>query len=279
MGAVGHAFGRLGAGEARPQRKAAADGLGDRHDVGRDADRLIDEQRAGAAHAALHLVEDQQQAVPVADRAQALEESRRHHMDAAFALDRLDHDRRGLVRDGLLHQIEIAGSDGVEPHVRPQPLHVFRVASGEGARQRAAVKGALERDDAIAFGMAGNVVVTPRHLEGAFAGFHPGIAEEHGVGKGVGDQPLGQMLLPRHAVEIRGMPQFPCLLGQRRHQSGIGVTEGVHRNAGPEVQITSPVLGEKVATFAPDERDIRPLVGRQYDRKHSKPPHLIRRCG
>ena len=38
---------------------------------GVDAGTLIGEQLAGAAHAGLHLVEDQQQAVLVAERAQA----------------------------------------------------------------------------------------------------------------------------------------------------------------------------------------------------------------
>ena len=54
----------------RADRHAAAEALGERHDVGHDAALLVGEQRAGAAHAGLHLVEDQQQPVSVAELAQ-----------------------------------------------------------------------------------------------------------------------------------------------------------------------------------------------------------------
>ena len=80
-------------GETGADRKAAAERLGDRHDVGRHAGMLIGEQLAGAAHAALHFVEDQQQAVLVAELAQARAGSVRHDAHAAFALHRLDQDR------------------------------------------------------------------------------------------------------------------------------------------------------------------------------------------
>ena len=71
VGAGDHADrGALGR-EAGADRKAAAQRLGDRHDVGRDPGPFIGEQPAGPPHAALHLVEDQQQAELVGDRAQA----------------------------------------------------------------------------------------------------------------------------------------------------------------------------------------------------------------
>ena len=50
---------------------AAAQSLGDRHQVGHDAFLLARVQRAGAAHAAHHFVEDQQDAVAVAELADA----------------------------------------------------------------------------------------------------------------------------------------------------------------------------------------------------------------
>ena len=79
-------------------RKAAAERLGERHDVGRDAGALIGEQLAGAAHAGLHLVEDQQKTVLVAQLAQRPQERRLDDAHAALAHQRLDHDRRGLAR-------------------------------------------------------------------------------------------------------------------------------------------------------------------------------------
>ena len=72
-----HALGRVGCRETRAEREAAADALGDGHDVGRDAAVLVGEELAGATDAGLHLVEDQQQAVLVADRAQPAQEGGR----------------------------------------------------------------------------------------------------------------------------------------------------------------------------------------------------------
>jgi hypothetical protein len=71
-----HAGGGLCGGKAGAEREAAADALGDRHDVGRDARPFMGEELAGAADAGLDLVEDQQQAVFVAELAKRLHEFR-----------------------------------------------------------------------------------------------------------------------------------------------------------------------------------------------------------
>ena len=64
---------------------------------GVDAGPFMGEQLAGAADAALDLVEDQQQAVLVAElRAAASATASDNCADAALALHRLDQDRRGL---------------------------------------------------------------------------------------------------------------------------------------------------------------------------------------
>ena len=94
----GHAFRGLVGRKHGADRKTAAQRLGERHDVGRDAGTLIGEQLAGPPHAALHLVEDQQKAVLVAKLAQRLEKRRRDGAHAALAHQRLDHDGRSLGR-------------------------------------------------------------------------------------------------------------------------------------------------------------------------------------
>ena len=99
VGAGRHALGRLVGREARADREAAAEPLGERHDVRRGTRPFVGEQLAGAADAGLHLVVDEKQAVLVAERAQVAQELRRHQADAALALDRLDHDRGGLGAD------------------------------------------------------------------------------------------------------------------------------------------------------------------------------------
>ena len=128
VGAGRHAFRRLGGGEASADRKAAAERLGERHDVRLDAGALVGEEVAGAAHAGLHLVEYQQQAVLVAQRAQRAQELERHDAYAAFRLDRLDH--------------------------RPEAVEIFLLAAGRERRERAAVKRALEGENAKSLGRA-----------------------------------------------------------------------------------------------------------------------------
>ena len=61
---------------------------------------LATEHAAGASHAGLHLVEDQQQAVLIAQRAQRAQEIVLGHYDARLTLDRLDHDGDRLGPDG-----------------------------------------------------------------------------------------------------------------------------------------------------------------------------------
>ena len=122
---------------------------------GRHAEALVGEEIAGAAHAGLHLVEGQQQAVLVAELAQRLEEGMRRGAHAALALHRLDQDAGGLRADRLLHGFEIAMRHLVKTvHRRAETFEIFCGAGGGERRQRAAVEGAFEGDDAIALGMA-----------------------------------------------------------------------------------------------------------------------------
>ena len=66
---------------------------------------IAGEHLAGAAHPRLHLVHHQQHAVLRGQLAQALQERRRRHDVAAFALNRLDDDRRDFVgRDQMNEQ-------------------------------------------------------------------------------------------------------------------------------------------------------------------------------
>ena len=59
----GEQIGRRADRHAGTDRQPAAESLGERDDVGRDAVVLVGEKRSGAAHSGLHLVEHQQCAV------------------------------------------------------------------------------------------------------------------------------------------------------------------------------------------------------------------------
>ena len=88
--------------------RPVGDALGHRHHVGRHAEALRGERLAGAAEAADHLVEHQQDAVRVADLAQPLQVTLRRHQHAGRTRDRLDEaggDVLGAVEIDEAHQI------------------------------------------------------------------------------------------------------------------------------------------------------------------------------
>ena len=114
----------LRAAEHAGERQAAGDRLRDDHQVRLDAVVLDREHPAGAAEAGLNLVDDQHDAVLVADAANARHELRRADDEAAFALHRLDDDRRHLLGGHLGHECALERSRAP----RPRP--------GRGSRSR-----------------------------------------------------------------------------------------------------------------------------------------------
>ena len=68
-------------------------------------------------------------------------------------------------------------------HGRPETVEIFFLSTRSERRQRAPVKGALEGDDPIAFGLAAHRLIFPRRLDRALGCFGAGIAEEYDVGK------------------------------------------------------------------------------------------------
>jgi hypothetical protein len=94
-------------GIARPER------LRGHEQVGRHARVLDREHAAGARHARLDLVSDEQDVVTLADRGDALQEARRRHDEPALALDGLDDDRGDVLgREVRLERLF------EEPHVQ-----------------------------------------------------------------------------------------------------------------------------------------------------------------
>ena len=170
--------------EAGADREAAAQALGQRHDVGRYPGPFVGEQAAGPPHAALHLVENQQEVVLVAQLPQLLEERRSGvRMPPSpwigsirmAAVSRAD--RRLDLRDVAERHAVEAGQNG------PETFEMLLLAAGGDGRDRAAVKGALEGDDAVALGLAAPVVEPARHLDRAFQRLGAGVAEERRVGE------------------------------------------------------------------------------------------------
>ena len=131
------------------------------------------------ADTGLDFIENKQQAVPVTKRAQAAQESRRNGADAALSHDWFDQDRAGFRPDRLLDGFEICHWNLVEPlDLRAKAFKIFGLTAGCDCRQGAAVECALEGDETIAFGMAGNRLVFARHFDRGFVRLGARIRKE-----------------------------------------------------------------------------------------------------
>ena len=103
------------AGPHRSDRHPVGDALGHRDHVGAHAGMLETEPGTGAAHAGLHLVEDQQQTALVADLPDATEIVVVGRVDATFALHRLEDDTAHLGGEAALELCEVVPDDVPEP--------------------------------------------------------------------------------------------------------------------------------------------------------------------
>ena len=187
---------------AAHRHRAGGHALGEGDHVGHDAVALGGERRAEAPEAGDDLVEDQQDAVFVADLAQALEIALGRRQDAGRARHRLDDHRgdgRGVVQgDDALERVgEMAAPfrlalgerlmlavigrrqmiDAGEQ--RAEELAVVDHAADRDAAEADAVIAALAADQALARALSAHVVVGERDLERRVDGFGARIAEEH----------------------------------------------------------------------------------------------------
>src|SRR6185312_2523537 len=89
-------------------RKTAAQRFRERHDVGLDAASLISEQFACTPDAGLYFIEDQQQAVLIAELAQSAQERRRDDAHPTFPLNRFNQDRGRRRADRTFDRIEVS---------------------------------------------------------------------------------------------------------------------------------------------------------------------------
>ena len=173
--------GRARAADDGADRHARAEALGERHHVGLDAGPLVREPLAGAAHAALHLVEHQQPAVLVADAAHFLAGTR--SSSAGCRLRPGSPRGRRRRRSGCVARDLLDRRDVVERHAhealdqRAEAGLDLGVAGGRQGRDRAAVEGRFVDDD---LGPLDALVVAElaRDLERRLVGLEAGVAEE-----------------------------------------------------------------------------------------------------
>ena len=130
------------------ERQTGGDALRDRDDVGVEAEVLARKHAARPAHARLHLVDDEQDAVLARELAEPLVEFHRRHDVAALALDRLDDDgghfvgRDQVDQDLILEVVQALGRAALRPERRPDSDSSSRTARGTRRASSARTRGA-----------------------------------------------------------------------------------------------------------------------------------------
>ena len=182
---------------------AAGNALGEGDEIGRDAEILARKRLAQAAEAGNHLVEYQQDAVLVANLAQALQIALRRDQHAARTRHRLDDHRGdvgGIVQrdDALLQLVGELGARGrlaarkcaarrivrVAQVIHSRNHHAVGLAVGGhatdgNAGEVDAVIAALASDEARARALALQAVVGERDFQRRVHSLGAGIDEEH----------------------------------------------------------------------------------------------------
>src|SRR5947208_15148851 len=101
-------------GEGRSDRDPTREGLRQREQVRLYAPPLHSEQAPRTAHPGLHFVEDKESPGSVACLTGGRQVFRGRHMHAAFTLDRLEDDRRGIMIDGFPQSLDVVERDMLE---------------------------------------------------------------------------------------------------------------------------------------------------------------------
>ena len=184
------------------RHRAGRHPLGEGDHVGLDAIALGGERRAEAAEPGDDLVEDEQNAVFVADLAQPLQIALGRGQDPGRARHRLDDHRgdgRGVVqRDDPLERVgemgapfRLALGEGLMLAIigrgkmidagqqRTEELAIVDHAADRNAAEADAMIGALAADQTLARALSAHVVIGERDLERRVAGLGARIAKEH----------------------------------------------------------------------------------------------------
>ena len=246
------------------RRKTAAQALRDRHQVGTDSLLLAGVQRAGAAHAAHHLVENEQNAVPVADLAHAAEVAGHgrdraergsdhrfgHEGDDVVAAELLD---LGLElfgetrRIGLRRLIDAAIAIFIDrrdvmrlEQERRELRPLFFATTDRQRAQRDAVIALTPRDDFSPLRLAPFDEILARELERGLDRLRAAADVEHmpDAGRSMRDEIVGQLLGDLRGEEARVRVSKPVELVVHGGQHvRMRVAETRHRGAGGRVDV------------------------------------------
>ena len=201
--------------DAGADGQAAAEAFGQSEHVGPNALGEGREPLAGAADAALHLVDHEQRVDRVAGGSRGREVARRRGDDASLAECRLQEDRGGLVGDGRPQRLGVAVVN--ERHRAGQRLErraLGRVAGDGQCAQRAAVEAVVRGENLATVGQLTD------DLQRALVGFGAAVGEKDlSVPAGQLHQPFGEVhpwLVDQQVRRVRQAPHLPLHCGHNR---------------------------------------------------------------
>ena len=290
--ALAHGFHNLVLRQYRANRLvAAAQAFGDGHQVGADAFLLYRVQAAGAAHAAHHLVSDQQDAIAVAQRAQAFPvtgwcrhgaQGGAHHglghkgddLVGAQFLELGIHlgQQTGHIGFGAFAGLAVAVfvSRGHAAHVHQDRGKLLATPFVAAHRQRAqgvAVVALAARYKMRALRLADFHKILARHFQRSFHRFRAArdkIHIAHASGR-VGHQVVSQLFLHIGGEKAGvGVGELVNLAVHGRHHIGLGMAQAGDCRTAAGVDIGLARLVEQLHPFAADG-DQRNLGQRTMD--------------
>ena len=263
MGAGREVLGQVGGGKHRRDGEATAQALGAGENVRHHAVIHISEQLASTAHAALYFIEHQQRVVCVAQLAGALQIGLLGRQYAALALHGFQHHGAGLVGNRGLQRLQVVVRHmGDALDLRPETVGVLRLAADADSEQSAAVEAVGSGDDLVLFRTEAVMGNATRQLERCLVGLGAGVAEEHALGEGRFDQLLAQAQGRLVGEHVGDVPQGIGLLGQRRDQCRVAVTQHVDGDAAGEVdQLSTTLIPDSRTQAAHGDEGSRGVVG------------------
>lgn len=251
------------AGADGADRHAAAERFRHGDDVRLDAVVHEAHDLARAAPARLYFVDEEEQAVLIAELPQADHEFLRRGMDAALALYRLEHDGDRVLVAGVLERLEVVVrcvGEAVRHRAEADLAGVARLARRTHGAERAAVEAHLRRDDVVLVRTVVLDAVFARHLDHGLVGLGACALEEDLVhADGLADL-LGEQRLRDRVRVVERLHDVRALILHCLDDFFVAVAGAVDGDACVEVEVRRAVLVVHVLVFRRLGEEVETLI-------------------
>ena len=201
--------------------------------------------------------------VLVAECADLLEVVVLRRVDAALALDGLEHDGGRLLAHHRLELLDVVVVDVVKAvRQRAEAFVVLRLARRRQRCDRTAVEAVPGRDD-LGFLRVELMRVLARDLDGALIRLSARVAEERLVEAREFDELRRCVGLRLRVVEVRAVDELLRLLGDGRDERFVVMAEHVHSDAAEKVEVLLAVVVPEVRALAVVQHDLVAVEHRQ----------------